>query len=248
MTTFRNADQFRDAQFIDVDMTGAQFRETDLTGTRMRGVILVNADIDGYIRDLVINGVDVVPLVEAELDRRHPERTKLRPTTPQAAREAWDVVESLWAATVERARRLNEADLHRSVDDEWSFAETLRHLVMVTDAWLSRAVLAESRPFHPIGLPASFLTNGAEFGIDADAEPSFDEVLAVRADRMARVRAFVDSATQDDLDRTRDGGAGAGWPPAASRSATACLHVILNEEWTHHQFAVRDLAIIEGES
>jgi hypothetical protein len=34
----------------------------------------------GEIRNVRINGVDVGPLVEAELNRRHPERTKLSPT------------------------------------------------------------------------------------------------------------------------------------------------------------------------
>lgn len=248
MTTYRDSGEFRDAEFIDVDMTGAQFREVDLSGTRMRGVILADADIDGYIQNLVVNGVDVVPLVEAELDRRHPERAKLRPTTPEGMREAWDAVESFWKATMERVERLDEADLHRSVDDEWSFVQTLRHLVFVTDSWLSHAVIGEVRPFHPIGLPASFSTNGAEFGIDVNANPTLDDVTAIRADRMAQVRTFVHSATQDDLDRIRESNSAPGWPPPASRAATACLHVIFNEEWTHHQFATRDLAIIEGHS
>jgi hypothetical protein len=44
----------------------------------MRGVELVNVTIDGEIYNLTINGVDVVPLVEAELDRRETGRPHRR--------------------------------------------------------------------------------------------------------------------------------------------------------------------------
>ena len=96
----------------------------------MRGVELVDVDINGEIENVTINGVDVGPLVEAELDRRDPDRAKMRPTDPAGFREAWDIVERLWAGTVERARRLDPELLHESVDGEWSFIETLRHLVV----------------------------------------------------------------------------------------------------------------------
>ena len=49
----------------------------------------------------------MAPLVEAELDRRDPDRVKMRPTEPDGFREAWDTVERLWAGTVERARGLD---------------------------------------------------------------------------------------------------------------------------------------------
>jgi DinB family protein/pentapeptide repeat protein len=234
-------DELRGARFTDRDMSGAEFRDVLLTGARMRGVVLDGADIDASIVGLRINGVDVAPLVEAELDRRHPERVALRPTTIEGAREAWAVVEAFWAPTVERARALPDADRHRSVDDEWSFVQTLRHLVFVTDAWFSHAVLGEARPYHPAGLVADFMTQAPELGMDRSAAPSFEEVVALRADRMARVRAFLAAADQDDLVRVREPNPVPGYPPAAPRSALDCLRVVLSEEWEHHRFAVRDL-------
>jgi hypothetical protein len=45
-------------------------------------------------------------------------------------------VERLWGETVVQARRLDPKLLHESVDGEWSFTETLRHLVFATDAWI----------------------------------------------------------------------------------------------------------------
>jgi hypothetical protein len=229
-----------------LDMSGAQFRDVDLSDTRMRGVLLLNADIDGAIDGLRVNGVDVAPLVEAELDRRYPERTKLRPSDADGMREAWAVIESFWAETMDRTRSLTDAELHQSVDGEWSFVETLRHLVFVIDGWFARAVLGERRPYHPIGLPPTFITNGTELGIDPTASPTFDEVVAVRAERVASVRSFLATVNQADLDRIRDPNPASGWPPPEVRTATDCLHVLFDEEWAHHRFAIRDLAAIEA--
>ena len=145
-------DDLRSSRFERVDLTGAEFRAVDLSHSRfrgvdlsgvvMRGVELVDVRIDGEIQNLLINGVDVAPLVNAELDRRHPERARMRPTDPAGFREAWDIVERLWDGTVGRARGLDRL-LHESVDGEWSFIETLRHLVFATDAWVRRAILGD---------------------------------------------------------------------------------------------------------
>src|SRR3954468_25051748 len=113
-------DDFRGVRFVDHDMSGAEFRDVLMIGVRMRGVWLRDVDIDGLVDSLVVNGVDVAPLVEAELDRRHPERVLLRPTTADGFRAAWDANERLWADTVARARLLPEEQLHESVGEEWS--------------------------------------------------------------------------------------------------------------------------------
>jgi hypothetical protein len=243
---YADTDQFRGAEFVDIDMSGAMLREVDLSGAQMRGVLLIGADIDGAIDGLRVNGVEVAPLIEAELDRLHPERTKLRPSTPDGMREAWDVVAAFWDETVRRARALGDEALHRSVDGEWSLVETLRHLIFVTDLWIGYEIERAPRPFHPIGLPASFDTNGDAYGIDASADPTVDEVLEVRAGRIAHVRNLLATMTQEDLDRVPEPDPEPGWPARKPRSAAACLRVVFNDEWAHHQFAVRDLAIIEG--
>ena len=56
------------------------------------------------------------------------------------------MVERLWDGTVARARRLDPDLLHESVDGEWSFIETLRHLVFATDSWIRRAILGDPAP------------------------------------------------------------------------------------------------------
>jgi DinB superfamily len=82
------------------------------------------------------------------------------------------------------------------------------------------------------------------FGIDPEVAPTLEEVFAVRTERVGMVRSYLDSVTQADLDATREPG-DPGWPPPEPRAAVDCLQVLLNEEWAHHQFAVRDLAVIE---
>lgn len=117
----------------------------------------------------------------------------------------WDTIERVWSETVARARRLPEPARHEQVDDEWSFVETLRHLVFATDAWASRAVLDDPMPYDRLGYPQSDYppADAVAIGIDLDARPSFDEVMAVRADRMAVVLGIVDRLTDGGLDRVR---------------------------------------------
>ena len=141
------------SEFRKVDLSDAQFRDVYLHGVVMRGVELANVSIYGELLNVTINGVEIAPLVNAELDRRYPDRVKMRPTDAAGFREAWDVVERLWGGTVERARRLDPALLHESVGGEWSFIQTQRHLVFATDAWIRRAILGDPAPWHALGLP-----------------------------------------------------------------------------------------------
>ena len=142
-----------DSEFLSVAVRGARFRDVDFRHVIMRGTEWQDVDISGEIEGLRVNGVDVGPLVEAELDRRYPDRSAMRPTDADGFRTAWDVVERLWAQTVDRARPLDPKLLHESVDGEWSFIETLRHLAFATDAWIRRAVLGDPAPWDPLDLP-----------------------------------------------------------------------------------------------
>lgn len=229
------------ARFRAVDMARARFHNVELSDVIMRGAVLAGADIDGYIGDMKVNGVEIGPLVEAELDRRYPDRARLRPTDPAGFRAAWDIVERFWDDTVDSARRLDPDLLHESVDGEWSFIETLRHLVFVTDMWVRRAILGDPAPWHPLGLPADDMPDRPGVPWDRDARPSLDEVLALRRDRMSGVRELIDGLNDESLAAHTKPVEAPGWPPTTSRSVRSCLQVILNEEWEHHLYAERDL-------
>ncbi len=149
--TWRGVD-FGAATFDDCLMEGARFKNVDLRGVVIRGAWL-SGEITGEVEHLTVNGVDVTDFVEAELDRREPDRTKMHPTDPAGFREAWDILERRWAQTFERAARLTPEQLHERVDGEWSFIETQRHLVFATDAWIRRALLGDPSPWSPLDLP-----------------------------------------------------------------------------------------------
>src|SRR3954471_12205929 len=141
MTTFTRSDDLRGAEFLNADLRGARFVGSDLTGVVMRGVDVAGADIDApWLLDggsaLRVNGVDVAPFVEAELNRRFPGRAERRAADPAALRAAWAKLESTWTETLGRVATMPAGTVDTSVGGEWSFAETLRHLVMATDMWL----------------------------------------------------------------------------------------------------------------
>src|SRR5262249_55750003 len=161
--------------------SGARMRDVDLSNAKIVDANLSGADVSGWIAGMRVNGVEIAPLVEAELDRLHPERVALRASDLQGRRDAWALIETTWAATVDRARALPEDALYERVDEEWSFVETLRHLIFATDAWFRSAVLDGPEPFHPLGLTHSAYRRDAAgaLGIDVDAHPSLHEVLAV---------------------------------------------------------------------
>ena len=235
-----------DAQFHRADLTGASFRLVDLTGVTIRGAALVNMDLSGMIENLRVNGVDVVPLVEAELNRRYPERAKMSPADAAGYREAWDILERLWSETVERARGLAPELLHERVDGEWSFIETLRHLVFATDAWVKRAILGVPSPWDPLDLPHDEMPDEPSVPRDLDARPSLDEVLALRVDRMATVRQVLAGLTDEKLAGMTEPVMEPGYPEPGSFAVRRCLQAILNEEWEHRLYAERDFDALEA--
>ena len=254
MADFNDAN-LRGARFDRADLTGATFYATDLTDVTfrgsefmkvtMRGVELCDVDISGELKNVTVNGVDIAPLVEAELNRRDPDRARMRPDDPAGFREAWQILERRWAQTVDRARRLPAELLHESVDGEWSFTETLRHLVFATDAWVSRAILGDPAPWDPLGLPWDEMPDTPGTPRDRAARPSLDEVLALRAGRMATVAAVIGGLTAESLAADTTPVAGTGWPPPVSFPVKECLLIVLNEEWEHRRYAERDLAVLE---
>ncbi len=143
-------------------------------------------------------------------------------------------------------RALDPALLHESVDGEWSFTETLRHLVFATESWLLRAVLGDPTPWHPLSLPWDEAPDSPGVPRDRQVRPDLDTVLALRADRMASVRRYVDDLTDERLAADTVPVEGPGWPEPVSFPVRDCLLTILNEEWWHRRYAERDLDALEA--
>jgi DinB superfamily len=232
-------------RYVDEDFSTAEFRECVLDGAQFIGVVMRDAEIDGLVTNLVVNGVEVTAYVEAELDRRHPVRVLIRSDVPAELLEGWRQLGADWTATIDRLRASPGLE-HRAVNGEWSALQTLRHLVFVHDSWFRRCVLGSTAPFTPIGFAPEFVPDRESQGLDLAAVPSLDEVVAVRVEQAAELDEWLTTVTPAQLAATAPIPEGDGWPPyARGRSTRQCLGTVLNEEWAHHGFCVRDLDLAE---
>ena len=215
-------------RFVDEDLSGAEFRECDLSSARLVGVVMQDAVIDGLVTNLVVNGVEVTAYVEEELDRRHPVRLLVRSDDPDDLRRAARLLRADWAATVARMRQSPGVE-HASVNDEWSAVQTLRHLVFVHDSWFRRCCLGSSEAFTAMGLGIEDVPDREAQGLDPSADPTLDEVVAVRDEQAAELEHWLDSVTAEQLAAPApipddDGGrptrAAGRWRSASARSST----------------------------
>jgi hypothetical protein len=171
--------------------------------------------------------------------------------TVAGAQVAWRIIAATWDTTMERAQAMPESRLHERVGGEWSFVQTLRHLVYATDAWVRRAILGEPEPYHRLGLPPD-PDPGEEppdvrpWGIDIDADPSFAEVVGVRRDRTATVQRVIEGLTPAEYSRICAQHPAPGFPPVTRFPVSLGLDVVLGEEWAHHAYAVRDLDALDA--
>ena len=137
-----------------------------------------------------------------------------------------------------RAQALPEETLHESVDGEWSFVQTLRHLVFAMDKWFTSPILGAN--FHPIGLPNSGSVDFPWPGLDDKLPPSVSEALAARADRATRFRGYLASVATTDFAQ----------PVEVLENGTnpvqECIYTVFEEEFWHNRYALRDLAQLEA--
>ncbi len=221
------------AVFWGADLTGARFRDVDLTGARLSHALVVDVEIDAFIDNVVINGVDVTAYVN-ERDQWYPLRSMLRPTTPDDMRATWAALEAEWATTVDHARSLPDHALHESVGGEWSFVQTVRHLVFATDKWFTAPI--DGTAFDPIGLPN---IGSIEFpwpDLDLTRTPSSSEALSVWDGRSAKVRDYIDTVSATEFTRPVDVLENGAHP------LNECLYTVFEEVFWHIRYARRDLA------
>ncbi len=234
------------ARYLDEDMRGAEFRECDLSGARFLGAVMRDVAIDGLVSGLVVNGVDITGYVEAELDRRYPVRALIRSENPADLHRAAATLHADWAATIDRIRRAPGIE-SRAVHGEWSAAQTLRHLVFVHDSWFRRCCLGSRELFTPLGIGPDVAPYRGAHGLELDAEPSFDEVVAARAVQIAELEEWLAGTTPERLAVPAPVPDDDVWPPyARGRSVRECLGTVLTETFEHHRYCVRDLDLIDA--
>ncbi len=214
----------RDRTIRNQSLRGSRFIGCDFVGVVVRGSEVAGMEIESH----------------AELNRRFPGRQLRDAQTPEGLSVAWAALEQTWQASLDRALGMPPGTLDTSVANEWSFTQTLRHLVMATDTWLGKAILERTRPYHPVGLPNDDDSPAYDASDFADGAVPFSEVLEARADRQAMVRGYIASVTAEELAAPRKN------PHAPDHPETvlSCLRTILEEEWEHHRYAVRDLDVL----
>jgi hypothetical protein len=226
-----------EAVFWGADLRGARFRDVNLSEVTITHARIADVEIDAFVDRLVINGVDVTAFVNQH-DRWYPLRTVLDALDPESMRAGWPLLRAAWDATIVRARRLPEESLLISVDGEWSFVQTLRHLVFATDKWFTVPMLGES--FHAFGVPNSGSVEFPWPGLDLAAAPPLAEVLAVRARQAAQLEEQLAALSADDLSRSVE------VLENGPHLVRDCIFTVFEEEFWHHRYAVRDLAVLEA--
>ncbi len=229
---------FRGTRIEHVDLTDSHLHGAFLVRTRVTNAWVHSLDLSGTIESLVVNGVEVADYVRAELERRHPELEYLESKDVPGMQRAWTKVQEIAAATLESALRVPTAMLDTSVNGEYSYLQTLRHLVFATDRWITGPVLRRTEPFHPLGYPHDGASPAELAPLDLAAVASLDRVLQVRAERAGFVEDLVRNATDASLARVVDS------PNGGTTTVGDCIRVVMIEEWWHHRYADRDLAVL----
>ncbi|MFT3852061.1 MAG: DinB family protein [Ilumatobacteraceae bacterium] len=221
------------AVFWGADLHGARMRDVDLTDVRIEHAWVIGVEIDALVERLVVNGVDVTAFVN-EHDEWYPLRTVLRVTTPEQMRAGAPLLDEAWSATIAQALALPDEQLRVSVDGEWSFVETMRHLVFAIDKWFDVPILG--RGFHAFGLPNTGSRGFPWPGLDLDADPPLADILAAHAEQTARLRTYLANLTDDDVSRTVE------ILENGPNEIHQCIGTVFEEAFWHLRYARRDLA------
>jgi hypothetical protein len=204
--TFRSVN-LGGADFDDVNLAGARINNANFAGSRIHDANLADVAIDGcYVKGMTIDGVLVEPLIAAELDRRDPERRRLRMSDrhdPACVRSVLSHLATLRAVFCEQIRGASLEMLTRRPDPEhWSAVEHARHLIFVEDMYLNRWILGNSAPRPKIGLLPSFLAGNPDYAV-VGSEPSTDVemLLATWGETCERILELAARLGVDDLRR-----------------------------------------------
>ena len=97
MPDYTYTDAFRGATFRDCDLRDVRIVSSFVDGLVIRG-------FSGQAGPVLVDDIDVSGYVAAELDRRHPERVRVREAHSLAElRAAWAELSGLWDETLGRA-------------------------------------------------------------------------------------------------------------------------------------------------
>lgn len=203
---FRRVD-LGEATFEDVDLHRAAFKNVNLGDATIRDANLSGLTIESAaINGMTIFGIRVDELIEAELDRRDPERSRLRMCDTSDPVEVKRVMERLDAVRDEYYARLRSTPAeqlnHHSGPDAWSAIEHARHLLFAEDMYLNRWILRNDRLWCSLGhLPPFLEDNPAYAEVGTDPTEDLEAVLALWDELHTGTQDFLRRITPDILRR-----------------------------------------------
>jgi len=202
--TFENHD-LSQALFHNVNLQNARFDDVNLSGASIRNANLENFSIDNaYIKGFTMFGFDIYQLISDELDRRDPERVRLRMTDRYDPSDVRIVLRRLDEVrqTFRQALLATDPGLltARPAPGEWSVVEIVRHLLYAEDLFLNRRILGNAEPWNRLGLLPDFLTNDPAYaGVGSEPTEDIARLLEAWEAIHARIRLFVASVTEAEL-------------------------------------------------
>jgi hypothetical protein len=234
--------------FRAVNLQRAVFDDVNLAEVRIRNGFLAGLSIeDSFVGGLTVNGFRVDLLIEAELDRRDPERIRLRmtdtadPECVRAVLNRLDVVREEFRALVRSTDRSSLTT--RPGPESWSVVETIRHMLFAADMYLNRRLLQNAEPLSRLGLLSTHLVGHPRLA-EVGSEPTDDaEALLAAWDEIhARTRELADHAAPEELRRdTSQSGFGPG-------TVGEVLQTLAQHDLSHIRQAEAALAKVSGNS
>ena len=203
--------EYRDmaeAVFHAVNLDRATFNDVNLGAAKFRNVNMKDVSIEeANIQGLTVFGIRIDELVQAELDRRDPERARLRmadPHDPASVRAVMARLDEVRGAFC-RLLRSTRPDLlaRRPSSSKWSAIEQVRYMIFAEDLYLNRGILENDRPWNRMGLCPAFLDGVAAYA-DVGSQPCEDLVILLAAwdDVHAGTQLYLAQVTAEDLQRT----------------------------------------------
>jgi hypothetical protein len=193
--------------FHNVNLEGAVFDDVNLSGGRIHNANLGNFIIeDAYIKGLTVFGFRVDELIEAELDRRDPERVRLRMADccdPECVRAVLSRLCEVRAGFSAFLRGADPALLSTRPDPEnWSAIENLRHLIFAEDLYLNRWILQNDEPWCKLGLRPAFLADDPRYAdVGSQSSEDIETLLAAWEAIHTRMMSFVATVSAEELHR-----------------------------------------------
>jgi hypothetical protein len=202
--TFENQN-LSGATFHNVNLQEARFEDVNLSGASICNANLEDFSIDdSYIKGLTIYGFDVYQLISDELDRRDPERVRLRMKDRHNPENVRQVMQRLDEVRHDFRELLLDTDpillANQPASGEWSVVEVIRHLLYSEDLFLNRRILGNQEPWNPFGLLPDFLEGDPAYaGVGSQPVDDLRILLEAWDGIHARMSDFIASVTEEVL-------------------------------------------------